>query len=271
MQEVDVVLDKTSIEKAGYNFNGIDSGLYNTTGSGLLQKWVAQAKANYLNKVYEEFKDDADKLEAYREGLLEAGVLKNGVGDYTLYFAFSGQSYFMYFNNIELREGDSHIVDVPFNGELVEDESFFIETYVQATPTLYAGCLSREFEGLSNNVDTVQNHIRALFNANKNTSSASDYTASDVSYKFSFITPFRRLHSNASSITKENGAYKHTWNLTGDNLDKNIIFYRVGANATNWYLIAIGVAAGMIVIGCVTAGLVKVFKKKGKSYVERKD
>ena len=82
------------------------------------------------------------------------------------------------------------------------------------------------------------------------------FTDEDVSYTYVYGTNYSRLHSDADKIEKVNDIYLHTWEL--DSKDQEITLYRIIANTTSWYIIA-------LIIGAVTAlsiSIVVLVKKK---------
>lgn len=266
MQEITIKLDKNAITSAGYNYENISLGLYNSVSkNGLLQRWAEEAKNNYIAKVLDNFEDQT-KIDAYNKGLLEAGVIRNGEDEFVMYFAFDKYEYFMYFNDIELDAGQTHIVDVPFGGEVTEEESFLINTYFQITPSLYESCLDIEFDGFANGTkDTIVNHVANLYESNKARDTVVPFTSSNITYNFSFTTPYRRLHSNADTVKKSGSNYVHTWTIPSDDLGKDIFFYRVTANSANWYIVAGGIAIGGVLLGtaiCLITIQIKRIKAK---------
>ena len=101
------------------------------------------------------------------------------------------------------------------------------------------------------NSDSIANYFMALF-------AGYGFTEEDVSYTYTYGTNYHRLHSDADTIENVNGIYMHTWDL--ENKDEKITLYRLIADTTGWYIIA-------LVVGVVTAGIVAIiaYTKKSKS------
>lgn len=85
------------------------------------------------------------------------------------------------------------------------------------------------------------------------------FTLDDVAYVYKYGQQYRRVHSDADSIEKQDGIYIHTWNLA----DKTqpITLYRNYAKPVAWYVVAI--VAGVVSVGVVlVVGVVQRAKRK---------
>lgn len=89
------------------------------------------------------------------------------------------------------------------------------------------------------------------------------FTEDDVKYVYSYGTNYRRLHSDADEIKYVNGVYMHTWELADKN--EEITLYRLIANSTNWYIIALCIGVGTVVI----LTLVCLIKKRKTRYTQQ--
>ena len=89
------------------------------------------------------------------------------------------------------------------------------------------------------------------------------YTFSDANVKYQYKTPYRRVHSNATKLTKQDNYYVHTWDLTS--FDDTITITRNYANVIIWYLIAIATTA---VVVAVLFAVAFVLKKKNQPKTE---
>ena len=84
----------------------------------------------------------------------------------------------------------------------------------------------------------------------------------DIKYSYTYGTQFRRVHSDADSISYDGTYYLHSWNL--ENAEEKITLYRIYANQWIWYIIAAG-------IGILTAGILLIVclvKKKKANRIE---
>ena len=88
------------------------------------------------------------------------------------------------------------------------------------------------------------------------------FTEDDVRYVYSYGTNYRRLHSDADEIKYVNGIYMHTWELADKN--EEITLYRLIANPTNWYIIALCVGVGTALTLTIVS-LIKQRKIKSQS------
>lgn len=294
IQTIDVVLDKEEIETAGYDYNKVLDGFYKQVllgnhynPTGLLPSWLDEAKTNYNNKVEETFEVTAESESdteqekiireqnkasrtEYKTGYLGYEIARNDTG-FKVTLAFSNYKYFMFFNNIETVS--SKIIDVPFNGTVEKKTSFLFIEYVQTTTSLFDGCLNLEVQygGGRQNIQTLISNIFASSVASGTT--PTPFAAEDVELRFSFTTPYRRLHSNGS-VKKSDGKYIHSWIIPIDSTDQEIVFWRTQANTTMWYVVAIGASVGLVILaigGClIYKGINKHLDKKRNKKEEGK-
>jgi len=82
------------------------------------------------------------------------------------------------------------------------------------------------------------------------------FTENDVKYVYSYGTNYRRLHSDADEIKYVNGIYMHAWELADKN--EEITLYRLIANPTNWYIIALCIGVGTV----LTLAIVCLIKRR---------
>ena len=118
------------------------------------------------------------------------------------------------------------------------------------------------FDWLTTKVESVQTTAFAnngsIVNYFMNQFGSYGFSESDVSYTYTYGTNYRRLHSDADTIKNVNGIYMHTWDL--ESKDQEITLYRIIANTTGWYIIALGT-------GVVTAIIITIiaYTRKNKS------
>lgn len=75
---------------------------------------------------------------------------------------------------------------------------------------------------------------------------------------YTYVTPYRRRHSNANEIAKVNTVYYHQWNTTNIS---DIIFFTTIAKVEVWYIISL--AAAFLIVGVIlTISFVKNARKK---------
>ena len=80
----------------------------------------------------------------------------------------------------------------------------------------------------------------------------------EAQYTYSYVTPQKQLHSDAQSVEYQDGFYIHTWNISGDDLDKTINFYTISANTPVWYALILSITF----VSCGIMFLVYFIKNK---------
>ena len=259
VEEINIQLDKDIIIHHGYNYEGIVADLYevkNDKPSGLLWDWLQEAKSNYVSKVYSVFAGNDEKIIEYLNfGLIDSGISPTSDG-FTLYLTFSHFDYFMFFNNMELKPGQTHIIDVPFNGEVTKQDDDLTSAYIQTSTTLFAGCLEKTVNGVN-----IVDKIKDIFASNLYVATPIEFDVSEVDLTYKFITPYRRLHSDGK-VSKIDNKYEHTWQIDILDSDQEIHFYRVSANSIVWYLGALGITVLFLVIGTVVAVIIERKKRR---------
>lgn len=88
-------------------------------------------------------------------------------------------------------------------------------------------------------------------------------------FNYTYVVPTKRIHTNATSITQQNGYYYHTWTVNLNNLTQNqdsiikIEYYTVSANKAVWYVIA------MLIAGIVIASVYIAGRKKEQQTLQK--
>lgn len=100
---------------------------------------------------------------------------------------------------------------------------------------------------------TLEDAIRACF------TDGEGYSFEDANVKYQYKTPYRRVHSNATSLEKKDNYYVHTWDLTS--FDDTITISRNYANVVIWYVIAIALS---LVVVAILFAVAFIIKKKNK-------
>lgn len=85
---------------------------------------------------------------------------------------------------------------------------------------------------------------------------------SGVNYSYTHGTTYRRVHSDADSITYNGTYYLHTWELSDET--ETITLYRSYANQYLWYLIAIGICVVTVIVLLIIVKVKKVKEKKNE-------
>ena len=98
---------------------------------------------------------------------------------------------------------------------------------------------------------TLEEAIKACF------ADGDGYKFSDANVKYQYKTPYKRVHSNATKVEKQDNYYVHTWDLTS--FDDTITITRNYANVMIWYVIAI---VATFVIVAIMFAVAFIIKKK---------
>ena len=84
---------------------------------------------------------------------------------------------------------------------------------------------------------------------------------------YTYVTEYRRQHSNANYITKQDGKYYHSWVVDDKNISEPVTFYYNIANRGNCILLCIGISLVVCAV-LVTIGVVITQIKKHKNKKE---
>ena len=101
---------------------------------------------------------------------------------------------------------------------------------------------------------TLQDAIKACF------TNGEGYEFSDANVKYQYKTPYRRVHSNATTLEKKDNYFVHTWDL--NSFDDTITISRTYANVVIWYVVAIATTMVVIAVLTVVAFILKNKDKK---------
>lgn len=267
VQQIDISLNKKQIQENGYDYNKIMSEIYRDElqPTGVLYSLVKKIRTDYSTRVSETFAEHETLKNQYLSGFIETVISKTDIG-FSIYLSFSDVRYFLFFNKVT--SGDK-LIDVPFGGSITTDKEFFVTSYLQTVINPFNTWWDQtiSYKGTETDFKTA---IADIFESNK-LEDAKNYELSNINLIFKFISPYKRLHSNADSITKSNGKYVHSWVIDPDNIDEEVVFFRTSANTGIWYLIALGGAIIFVLIGTTLYLLAKIFKKDRKKINERKN
>lgn len=171
---------------------------------------------------------------------------------YILYFNPSAFVYNKDNNSIVLKNYDG-LADVPINSKGIEvKNNLFFENAIQkCAPFSY---------------DKKEPYLLQKYKSYEAGTTLKDVVKSEIGqmegeYLFSFITPYKRLHSNGTVNLTQNG-FMHSWNL-GDDINKEIEIFRTSAVPVSFYVTALILGLGVMVIGSII--VIKKPKKKVKT------
>ncbi len=267
VQQVDINLDKAQIEENGYDYSKIISEIYRDElqPTGVLYSLVRKIRSDYTTRVTETFAEHETLKNQYLSGLLETVITKTDTG-FSVYLSFSDVRYFLFFNKVT---SGNKLIDVPFGGSITTDENFLITSYLQTVVNPFNLWWNETISYKGVETD-FKDALTDIFENNKSGDEKS-YEIGDINLIFNFISPYKRLHSNADSITKSNGKYVHSWNIDPNKIDEEVVFFRTSANTGVWYLIALGLAIIFVLLGTVLYLFIKILKKDRKKLNERKN
>lgn len=154
---------------------------------------------------------------------------------------------------------ESYYYFINYNPEVDEDnettleKSFLVNKYCQKTKTIYS---LKDAEG--NNVtlsflNEMKNYIISQFG----TTVYQSMKMPTLSY--SYISSNDKMHTDADKVTiRSDGKKMHTWDISTDNLEREIIFYTTVPRREIWYMFALLITAIFMVV------LAVVFHNKKK-------
>lgn len=116
-----------------------------------------------------------------------------------------------------------------------------------------------------------ENYAKLVDSALLNNFSQSDISDFDeMTFSYDYVTPHKRLHSNADEKVENGGYYHHIWTLSRSNLgnEKTIEVKMVSAVRGWWYLVVLSSVVGATLIGCL---IIFVTNKTRKKNVNKKE
>jgi hypothetical protein len=219
VQRVDIVFDKAYVQAAGFNDLNLFMGKVETVVNIFLQ----QKENAYSSELGQRLMNGTISLSDL-EILSDAGIatvarITNGI---RVEKAFGNVNAFMYYNYRTIFDPRGHLVDVPFERtqNMTTDEQLFIVNYIEKCYTLYHG----------------QEQLMADILSAVNSELGTAFATTEANLTFTFITPFRRLHSDGQ-VNQDGDYYVHTWNVNNPN--NTITISRTVANSGMWYVIAL--------------------------------
>lgn len=175
---------------------------------------------------------------------------------YVMYFYPNAFEYNAEKNAVVISNSYKSMVDIPMSGDFKEDESLFINKYIQTcVPFYYNG---EEPKFLKDGSGTYRDAVAGMSLAEA-LSNETGLTEEDVKLIFSFTTPYKRLHSNGTFTETEKG-YTHTFNLS--NMSSTVTFWRTYANYSAWYITAAIIGILVLIVGFVSVKIILNIKKK---------
>ncbi len=146
---------------------------------------------------------------------------------------------------------EPRLVDIPLQGDLTVESNAFVTKYLQECKTMFHNLETLTF----NNGDNLVAAFENVFSGKEG------FCLEDTDLVYKFTTPYKRVHSNGK-VSKQNGQYVHTWNMTDP--DQSILISRISAKSTMWYVVALSAAIGMVVIYFALRITFKMVKKHNK-------
>lgn len=185
---------------------------------------------------------------------------------YVMYFYPSAFEYNAEKNAVVISSSYKSMIDIPMAGEFKEDESLYINKYIQAcVPFYYNG---EEPKFLKDGSGTYRDAVAGKTLA-QTLSEETGMTEEQVKLVFSFTTPYKRLHSNGSFSETDKG-YTHTFTL--NNMHSTVTFWRTYANYPAWYITAAIIGFLVLIVGfIIVKTILNIKKKKGLKALKKLD
>ena len=224
LDAISVKLDTNKIAEAGYNVDKVTLD-------------VKTKMQQYLNALVNAFynRDDGlleiEKIAVYNN--LRTLVTTNN-GFIIASIEFNNYNTFKYFYGLHLNEDNSSS-----NDNLVE--GFLFNKNVTTGKTIFSG----------SDAVFIANDFMAYFN--------NDFRIEDCELSYVFGTIENKLHSDADFTFTEDGVTYHQWILSSK--DDSISTFTYQMKPVNWYILALGLTAILIIV----LFIVSLFVKKKKS------
>jgi len=183
---------------------------------------------------------------------------------YLLYFYPSAFVYDEESDTVKVSSEYKAMIDVPLSNGLQEDEYIFFNKYIQTCqPFMYDG---EEPKFLYDNLlytmtkgQTIKDYLE----------SRTTLTSEELELIFNFSTPYRRLHSDGTFSTTDDG-YTHTWVL-GD-VQNEVTFWRNYPKTIPFYVVSVVCGISILIFGSILILIVnEVKKKKGLKMLKKID
>ena len=230
LQSFSVILNKTSVESAGYNYDVSVQKVKVVLEDALLKFKERFLLTSELSApVKEQVMNNTLTLVEQEEQVISAQIRFNNITDYKYFYNLSDSSSAY---------------------TKVEKNPFFNKNISQRLTNFYN---FQQDEIIKNAVIEMQNY----FSTNQ------VLTIDNINFSYCYAVPSRaHIYSDADYIFNKNGIDFHVWQLKSDNLDRVIEFFTISIKPLTWYVLAL--ALTLMLLGILLI-IVKIKDKKLKN------
>lgn len=233
-QGFQVILDKSVIENAGYDYSEVKQQVVDKF-EFILGNQVTNIAYYCINKGID---PSTSGIECKYKEITEANLYA--------YIRFESVEVFQdYKNFISSNSGGGETEETPEN---IEDYVFF-EKDINETTTVYYKVYEDDF------VKDLLNYF--------NGTSGEVFDLTDVEYNFFYGLPTNKLYSEDSEIIYQDGVKIHHWTFDAETMDNTIITYTINFKPVFWYVSALVISLLVLLI----IGVIMFVQKKCKKVV----
>lgn len=242
IQQVKIELDVEDIEAHGADLQEVKTTIenyvetYKTNIMGVFannlmmlssESTQKQVLANYLSKAVESASDWLGNTFYYE--IAFNAIIDND----TLILPVENVYYYFYTGSFVMEDvGEDDGVESSLTDEL------FVKVYKETSSTAFDSEMCGRIENaFMDKYDTY------------------GFTLEDVAYNYQYGQQYKRVHSDADSVVKQDGMYIHCWKL--DDKTQKITLQRNYANPIAWYVVAIACGVVAVAITFVVATISK--------------
>lgn len=257
MDKIAISLDESKVNKSGLNLETIMNSIEDDMNKfrNEVNAWKSEQFAEY-----------PELFETVKTGI-KVEVTKPRRNEISLALEFDGWNMFGLFYGYAEAEDFEYTKFVEDKGPFInnilnsnyEDNSyglFLIKYSILKSNGIVGNIKSFEFDG-TNYYDKYYNMFMHRYNLD------------DVDISQIFAFPDDRLHSNADDIEVEGDLTLLKWNMNGKNEDYQMTIYKITANPSTWYIVALVISAISVII--ITVVIRKKSKGQIVQIIEKKD
>ena len=227
IQTISIDLDYDDLALKGFNKVNVQNNI-----NSIVNQVYSKYKTQFLNNV--DGLTNAEKQFIIEKIETSVSVNDNNI---TYKFEFASLTDYMYFNCLYGKP-------IANNESYADTNIFYTET--QTKSKTYFSILEKS---------QIYSTVRSAF--------GNQYDINDLTYTYTYADTDAKQYSNADKHYESNGLYYHEWDFNSENLDNDIIFYRIASFKTvNWYYMALILTALFMIILFAVYEIQKFTKKK---------
>lgn len=257
IDKIVITIDESKVNKAGKDITEV---------ANKIEDDMRQFRISVEDWKTNQFSSYPDLMERVKSGI-QVNVTKTSKNEVSLAIEFENWNMFGLFYGYaqaedfeysKFLEDKGPFIDNILNNDYADNEyGLFIIKY----SILKSSGLDKEIENFEVDGVNYYNKYKEYF--------MNRYGMEDVDISQLFAYPDNRLHGNADDSYVEADMTVLTWNLSDKSEDFEMKIYKVTANSSTWYILALILSA----IFCIIISIVIVKKNKGQivQIIEKKD